>query len=58
MSFASWEDFLSMGQHGLYVWSAFGISVLVLALNLALPMHAQRRYVKDEARRLRREAQV
>lgn len=58
MSFASWEEFLNMGQHGLYVWSAFGISVLVLALNLVLPLYAQRRYIKDEARRLRREAQV
>lgn len=58
MSFASWEEFLNMGQHGLYVWSAFGISVLVLALNLVLPLYAQRCYIKDEARRLRREAQV
>ena len=55
MSFASFEDFLSMGQHGLYVWSAFGITLLVLLLNLWWPARAFRRYVQDEARRLRRE---
>ncbi|BBT15955.1 heme exporter protein D [Pseudomonas sp. SLBN-26] len=44
-----------MGHHGLYVWSAYGISLLVLALNVALPVAARRRYLKEEARRLRRE---
>lgn len=55
MSFASFEEFLSMGQHGLYVWSAFGITLLVLSLNLWWPVRAFRRYIQDEARRLRRE---
>lgn len=58
MSFASFEDFISMGNHGLYVWSAFGISLAVLVLNWVLPVLARRRYLQGEARRLRREAQV
>lgn len=57
MSFASFEDFIRMGTHGLYVWSAFGISLLVLALNWLLPVRARRRYLQGEARRLRREVQ-
>ena len=44
-----------MGNHGLYVWSAYGISLLVLAINLVLPILARRRYLQDQARRLRRE---
>ncbi len=57
MSFTSFSDFLAMGHHGPYVWSAYGISLAVLALNVALPVLARRRYLQDEARRLRREKQ-
>ena len=56
MSFTSFSDFLAMGHHGLYVWSAYGISLLVLAINVAAPILARRRYLQDEARRLRRES--
>lgn len=55
MSFNSFAEFLAMGTHGAYVWSSFGISVAVLALNIVLPLLARRRYLEDEARRLRRE---
>ncbi|ANC04281.1 heme exporter protein CcmD [Pseudomonas putida] len=55
MSFASFSDFLAMGHHGLYVWSAYGICLTVLAINVALPLLARRRYLQEEARRLRRE---
>ena len=55
MSFASFSDFVAMGQHGLYVWSAYGICLAVLGLNVALPIMARRRYLQQEARRLRRE---
>lgn len=57
MSFESFGEFLAMGHHGSYVWSAYGISLAVLALNVALPILARRRYLQDEARRLRREKQ-
>ncbi|ATR82430.1 heme exporter protein CcmD [Pseudomonas defluvii] len=56
MSFTSFSDFLAMGHHGLYVWSAYGISLLVLAINVAVPILARRRYLQEEARRLRRES--
>ncbi|MBD2837590.1 heme exporter protein CcmD [Metapseudomonas lalkuanensis] len=55
MSFSSFTDFLAMGNHGLYVWTAYGISLVVLAINVAMPLIARRRYLQDEARRLRRE---
>ena len=55
MYFASFSDFIAMGNHGLYVWSAYGISLLVLGINVAGPLLARRRYLQDEARRLRRE---
>ena len=52
MSFESFGDFLAMGHHGPYVWSAYGISLLVLAINVAEPLLARRRYLQEEARRL------
>ena len=55
MSFASFNDFLAMGHHGLYVWTAYGICLLVLAINVAAPVLSKRRYLQEEARRLRRE---
>jgi heme exporter protein D len=44
-----------MGTHGVFVWSAYGVSLAILALNVVLPILARRRYLQDEARRLRRE---
>ena len=55
MSFSSVGEFLAMGSHGPYVWSCYAISLAVLGLNVALPILARRRYLQDEARRLRRE---
>ncbi|PTU73312.1 heme exporter protein CcmD [Pseudomonas mangrovi] len=55
MYFESFAEFVAMGKHGAYVWSAYGITLAVLALNVVLPILARRRYLKDEARRLRRE---
>jgi heme exporter protein D len=57
VSFDSFSDFLAMGHHALYVWSAYGICLSVLALNVALPLMARRRYLQQEARRLRWENQ-
>ena len=55
MSFASFAEFIAMGNHGPYVWVAYGSSLLIIALNVALPLLARRRYLQDEARRMRRE---
>jgi heme exporter protein D len=57
MKFDSFGDFLAMGHHGLFVWSAYGICFVVLAINVALPLLARRRYLQQEARRLRWESQ-
>jgi heme exporter protein D len=55
VSFESFNDFLAMGRHGLFVWSANGIALAVLVINVAMPLLARRRHVQQEARRLRRE---
>jgi heme exporter protein D len=57
MNFNSFSEFLAMGHHGLYVWTAYGICLAVLALNVAAPILARKRYLQQEARRLRRETE-
>ncbi|ABR91644.1 heme exporter protein C in cytochrome biogenesis operon [Janthinobacterium sp. Marseille] len=54
-AFASFADFLAMGGHGVYVWSAYGLCMALLTLNAVLPLLAHRRYLNDLARRRRRE---
>lgn len=35
MNFSSFSEFIAMGNHGLYVWTSYGISLAVLVLNVA-----------------------
>jgi heme exporter protein D len=56
--FTAYQAFLvwfAMGNHGVYVWTCYSISLAVLALNVVLPILARRRFLQDEARRMRRE---
>ena len=52
--FADLHDFLAMGGHGIYVWLAYGATLLVIVGNLLLPLVRQRGFVDAEQRRLRR----
>jgi heme exporter protein D len=56
IAFASFGDFLAMGGHGAYVWTSYGVCVVLMALNVVLPLLARRRYLNDLARRRRRKA--
>ncbi|MFT0211927.1 heme exporter protein CcmD [Pseudomonas sp. F1_0610] len=55
MYFSSFSDFLAMGNHGFYVWLAFGITFAVMIINLLLPIISRGQYLKSAARQLRRE---
>tara|TARA_A100001391_G_scaffold134582_1_gene93367 strand:+ start:18015 stop:18230 length:216 start_codon:yes stop_codon:yes gene_type:complete len=56
MYFDSFADFLAMGDHGFYVWSAYGISALLIIGNMLLAWRQQGRVRAELARRARREA--
>lgn len=49
------SDYLAMGGHGVFVWSAYAITAIVLTLNVLQPWLARKRLVNEEARRRRRE---
>ena len=56
MSFTSWHDFLYMGGHYLFVWSAYGIGVLGVIFTLLRPLRARRRFFEEQSQRLRRQS--
>jgi len=43
MFFASLSEFITMGGHGIYVWSAYGISLFCLAFLFLSPLLKQRK---------------
>lgn len=47
MYFESLQAALAMGGHGPYVWSAYGITALVILQLLIWPWRAQRRLLRE-----------
>ena len=48
MSFDSISAFIEMGGHGVYVWAAYGITLLTIVANLVWPRIERRRFVDME----------
>ena len=55
MYFESFSAFLQMGQHGPYVWSAYGISLLLILSNVVLALRQGRRVRQQIVQRIQRE---
>jgi heme exporter protein D len=51
------NEFLAMGGHGAYVWSAYGITLAVLIINVWL-VRSKRRLALERARELATQAEV
>ena len=48
------NEFIHMGGYGFYVWTPYGITLLVLIINIILPARQKTRLLADIARKLRR----
>lgn len=55
MYFDSFSEFLQMGRHGFYVWTAYGISLALIAVNLITMARRHRQVRADIQRAIRRE---
>lgn len=42
MIWASWNDFFAMGGYALYVWGSFGVTLVLLAAEIALLIQRKR----------------
>ncbi|HEX4975787.1 MAG TPA: heme exporter protein CcmD [Pseudomonadales bacterium] len=56
MQFSSLSEFINMGGQGLYVWSSYGISLLVLTVNVLVPLLRKRSLSKEIQQTMKREA--
>lgn len=55
MYFQTFSEAMTMGGHGSYVWSAYGISCLVVAYLIWAPLAKKKRFFRDQMRRARRD---
>lgn len=46
MHFSFFNQFISMGGYAIYVWPAYGITALVLLINLILPLRRKRKVLQ------------
>lgn len=58
MYFDSFRALLEMGGHGLYVWTAYGISLIVIILLLVAPYRRRKRLLAAIRAGQQREAAV
>ena len=58
MFFDSFSDFIAMGGHGLYVWLAYGIALVVVSFNVLSPILLKQKFMADYQRRLKREKRL
>lgn len=58
MAFGSFSEFLAMGGHAPYVWSAWGVTALLLLVSVWHARAEQRQLIKGLKRRVRRENSV
>jgi heme exporter protein D len=54
VSFASFQDFLAMGGHGLYVWLSYAAALIIILYNVISARLALRRFIQDARARERR----
>ncbi|MFT5579496.1 MAG: heme exporter protein D [Paraglaciecola psychrophila] len=55
MQFDSFSALMAMDGHGIFVWPAYAIGVVVLLALVIHPLLKQRRFFRDYAMRLKRE---
>lgn len=48
MRFESLSAFLDMGGHGVYIWAAYGLTLVILAANVWFPLMARRSMIRAE----------
>lgn len=58
MAFESLQQFFEMGGHARFVWSAWGMTAVLLVACVVHARHERRRLLRDLRRLARRERQV
>ncbi len=48
------SEFLHMGGYAAYVWSAFGLSFVILLINFILPLNTEKKILRHVKKKLER----
>ncbi len=51
----SWSEFFAMGGYAFFVWTSYGIALLVIVLNIVMPMIHRKKVISRVKRAIRRE---
>ena len=55
MEFNSFQAFMQMGKHGAFVWSAYGITLVVILGNLIAIRRRKKNVIETIQRKIKRE---
>ena len=47
------HDFFHMGGYALYVWSTYGLALIVFALNIIIPLRREKQLLKSIAAKIK-----
>ncbi len=56
--FASFSEFLQMGRYAFHVWTVYALFTVFIVANLTLPGIQRRRFIREQKRRVQRDAQI
>lgn len=48
------SEFFNMGGYAMFVWSSFGITALVMTLNVILPIMRRKQLIRDVSAHIKR----
>ena len=57
VSFDNFTDFVTMGRHGVFVWSCYGIVIAALLVNVLQPILATRKFRIAQQDAMRQQSQ-
>ena len=57
VSFDNFTDFVTMGGHGVFVWSCYGIVIAALLVNVFQPIQATRKFRIAQQDAIRQQSQ-
>ena len=51
----SLQEFLAMGGYGFYVWTSYGICLVVLVANVLIPVIQRKQFLRQQALKQKRQ---
>jgi len=53
----NWQEFFAMGGYAFYVWTSYGLALVILLANIILPILQRKKFIRELMLRNRRREQ-